>query len=282
MREWNAAIAHIETQLTEPITGAELARIALTSEYHFRRMFATLAGMPLSEYIRRRRLTAATAEILTGASVLDTAISYGYGSADAFTRAFKSFHGVTPSQAREPGVMLHSQPQLKIHINIEGSTNVPYRIETKDTFQLVGFTTSVPIVHLGANEAIEQFERSLDPNAIQALHELSNTEPLGALSVTEYVHDDDTQAIYWHAVATSSTTPVEDFHTQLIPAGKWVIFSTEGAVPEAFQQLWATAAAEWFPANPYEWAPGPQLLKTDLNATGDYGHAELWIPIIDE
>lgn len=40
---------------------AELARIAATSEYHYRRMFATLAGMPLSEYVRRRRLTVASA-----------------------------------------------------------------------------------------------------------------------------------------------------------------------------------------------------------------------------
>jgi len=48
MRAWNAAIDHIETQLTGEITGAELASIALTSEYHFRRMFATLAGIPLS------------------------------------------------------------------------------------------------------------------------------------------------------------------------------------------------------------------------------------------
>lgn len=59
-----------------------------------------------------------------------------------------------------------------------------------------------------------------------------------------------------------------------------MVFSTEGKVPEAFQQLWATAAAEWFPANPYEWAPGPQLLKTQLNTQGDSGQAELWIPIV--
>lgn len=128
MHEWNAAIAHIEDKLTEEISGAQLASIALTSEYHFRRMFATLAGMPLSEYIRKRRLTAATADILAGKSVLDTAIIYGYGSADAFTWAFKTFHGMTPTQARQSGSILHSQSQLKIHFKIEGSTNVPYRI----------------------------------------------------------------------------------------------------------------------------------------------------------
>jgi len=277
MHEWNAAIAHIEEHLTKEMSGAELASIALTSEYHFRRMFATLAGMPLSEYIRNRRLTAATADILAGKTVLDTAIAYGYGSADAFTRAFKAFHGITPTQARAPGATLKSQSQLKIHLKIEGSTNVPYRIVEKEAFYLVGYSTQVPIIHLGENHAIAAFERSLDRDNTEALAKLSNIEPFGTLSVTEYLAD-DTQAIYWHAVTTTAT-PFEDTDTKHVPAGQWVVFTTEGKVPEAFQQLWATAASEWFPANPYEWAPGPQLLATELNDAGDRGTAELWIPI---
>jgi AraC family transcriptional regulator len=277
MHEWNAAIAHIEAHLTDEITGAALANIALTSEYHFRRMFTTLAGMPLSEYIRNRRLTAATADILAGKSVLDTAIAYGYSSADAFTRAFKAFHGMTPTQARDPDATLKSQSQLKIHIKIEGSTNVPYRIVEKAAFHLVGYSTQVPIIHRGDNNAIAAFERSLDRDKTEALAELSDIEPLGSLSVTEYL-EDDTQALYWHAVATTARPP-EGTESKYVPAGQWVVFTTEGKVPEAFQQLWATAATEWFPANPYEWAPGPQLLNTELNDAGDRGTAELWIPI---
>jgi|SRR5690625_345615 len=277
MHEWNTAIELIETKLTEPIHVAELAQVAMTSEYHFRRMFTTLAGMPVSEYTRNRRLTQATADLLAGHTVLDTAMAYGYGSADAFGRAFKAFHGLTPSQAREPGARLRSQSQLKIRITIEGSIHVDYRIEDKEAFNLVGFNTVVPLIHLGDNAAIQRFERDLDPAAVQTLHNLSNIAPLGALSATEYL-DDDTQVRYWHAVAT--TTADESFQTKPIPAGQWVVFTTEGQVPEAFQQLWATAAAEWFPANPYEWAPGPQLLKTKLNAQGNFGQAELWIPII--
>lgn len=279
MHEWNTALGLIETKLTEPIDVAELARVAMTSEYHFRRMFVTLTGMPISEYIRNRRLTKATADLLDGASVLDTAIAYGYGSADAFSRAFKAFHGITPSQARATGATLRSQSQLTIRISIDGSTNVDYRIEHKEAFNLVGYNTAVPIIARGENTAILEFEQNLDQQALQALHALSNIEPLGALSATEYLADDDAQAIYWHAVATT-LTPDEPFHSKPITAGQWVVFTAEGKVPEAFQQLWATAAAEWFPANPYEWAPGPQLLKTQLNAQGTHGQAELWIPVV--
>src|SRR5699024_5045357 len=171
----------------------------------------------------------------------------------------------------------NSQSLLKIHLNIVGRTHEPYHLVEEDAFQLVGFSAQVPVIHLGEDDAIALLERSLDHHQGNARKELSNVEPGGAQRATEH-HDDRTQALYWHAV-TATATPPEDTEVRHVPAGQWVVFSTEGKVPEAFQQLWATAATEWFPANPYEWAPGPQLLAAKLNATGDQGTAELWIPI---
>lgn len=77
----NQAMEHIERHLDQPIEVADLARIAVTSEYHLRRLFSALAGMPLSEYVRRRRLTVAGAEVLAdGQTLLEIAVRYGYGS----------------------------------------------------------------------------------------------------------------------------------------------------------------------------------------------------------
>ncbi|EOM75065.1 helix-turn-helix domain-containing protein [Rhodococcus rhodnii] len=277
MREWNAAMEHIEATLTENVSAADLARIALTSEYHFRRMFATLAGMPLSEYIRRRRLTAAATEIVGGRPVLDVALAYGYGSADSFTRAFKAMHGVTPSQARSPGTALHSQSRLTFHLTIEGSTDVQYRIEDKGPFRLVGFRAVVPIVALGRNDVMEQFERNIDPDAAERLVDISNVEPRGTLGVTEYLDGRDDIVEYWHAVATTADAP-EGVESKDVPAGRWVVFTGGGVFPEALQQLWATAATEWFPTHPYRWAPGPQLLSITEDE-GDSGRGDLWIPV---
>lgn len=50
----NQAMEHIERHLDQAVEVVELARVAATSEYHLRRMFSALAGIPLSEYIRRR------------------------------------------------------------------------------------------------------------------------------------------------------------------------------------------------------------------------------------
>lgn len=281
MQEWNRAIELIEADLTSPIDVGHLAQVAFTSEYHFRRMFASLAGLPLSEYIRRRRLTAATAEIVAGQAVLDVAIRYGYGSAEAFTRAFKAMHGLTPSQARRPGAVLHSQPQLRFHLRIEGSADMKHRIVKKDAFRLIGLKTRVRLIYEGPNPEIEAFERSLDTTVRPRLAKLSDTEPFGLLAVTENIEEPGTEGSeldYSRAVASSHTAP-DGYDSTDIPAGLWVVFETEGKFPESLQHLWADAAAQWFPANPYRWSPGPQMLSVQPEPDGSKGRGQLWIPI---
>jgi AraC family transcriptional regulator len=112
VQEWNRAVELIEADLAAPVDVSRLARVALTSEYHFRRMFASLAGMPVSEYIRRRKLTAATAEIVAGQGVLVVAVRYGYGSAEAFTRAFKACTGLHPQRHDAPAPCSIPNPSL--------------------------------------------------------------------------------------------------------------------------------------------------------------------------
>ena len=62
----NEAMQYIETHISEKIELEELARIACCSEYHFQRMFSYMADMPLSEYIRRRRMSLAAADLKSG------------------------------------------------------------------------------------------------------------------------------------------------------------------------------------------------------------------------
>ncbi len=74
----NLALAYIEDNLADEIDMQQVERLALCSEYHFRRMFSFLAGIPLSEYVRRRRLTLAAFELLhSEVPVIDTAVKYG-------------------------------------------------------------------------------------------------------------------------------------------------------------------------------------------------------------
>lgn len=281
MQGWNRAVELIEQDLTADIEVRDLAKAAVTSEYHFRRMFSSLAGLPISEYIRRRRLTAATAEILEGVTVLDVAVRYGYGSAEAFNRAFRAMHGLSPSEARLPGAVLHSQPQLRFHLRVEGNTDMKHRIEDKPAFRLIGLKARVPLVHQGPNNAIIEFQRGLDPTVTKRLLEFADTDPAGPLSITDNIEEqrsEGSELDYWHAVASTQQAP-EEFESLEVPAGLWVVFEAEGKFPEVLQGMWADAATQWFPANPYRWAPGPEMLSVHVEAGGTHGRGQLWIPI---
>ena len=88
-------------------------------------MFAYLAGVPLGEYIRRRRMTLAAAELQTGdTKVIDLAVKYGYDSPTAFNRAFQGVHGIAPSAAREKGVALQAFLPISFKIMVKGAAQM--------------------------------------------------------------------------------------------------------------------------------------------------------------
>ena len=64
IERWNRAMDEIELSLTGEIDCERLGRIACCSAYHFQRMFTYLAGVPLGEYVRRRRMSLAAADFL--------------------------------------------------------------------------------------------------------------------------------------------------------------------------------------------------------------------------
>lgn len=108
----NQALDYIENNLSCDIDYNVAAKIMNCSEWEFRRIFSFLAQIPLSEYIRRRRLTMAAIDIKKGEKIIDVAIRYGYESQAAFSRAFSRFHGIAPSVARDEGVALKTFPCL--------------------------------------------------------------------------------------------------------------------------------------------------------------------------
>jgi AraC family transcriptional regulator len=87
----NRLVEFVEVHLTDEIDVAGWAMSLGTTEYHLRRMFSSLAGMPLSEYVRRRRMAGAAADVLEEGELLGIAVKYGNGSTEAFGRAFRSW-----------------------------------------------------------------------------------------------------------------------------------------------------------------------------------------------
>lgn len=278
----NQAMEHIEGRLDQPIEAADLARIATTSEYHFRRLFSALAGIPLSEYVRRRRLTVAGAEVLAGErTLLEVAVRYGYTSGEAFARAFRGMHGVGPGEARRSGAPLRSQPRLSFRLTVEGSGSMRYRIVEKEEFRVVGRKARVPLVHEGVNPAIADFIRGLGQETLRRIHSLSDQEPEGIVSASDQLDEsraEGTELDYYHGAVTRAAAP-EDMDTLTVPAGMWAVFESSGPFPQALQYLWRDVFTQWFPSNPYRSRPGPEILRTRLSQDGAQADAELWIPV---
>ncbi|MFJ4340420.1 GyrI-like domain-containing protein [Streptomyces sp. NPDC088915] len=278
----NRALDHIEEHLRGDLDPAELARIATTSEYHFRRLFSALAGMPLSEYVRRRRLTVAGAEVLSGErTLLEVAVRYGYGSGEAFARAFRAVHGVGPGEARRTGAALRSQPRMSFRLVVEGNSSMRYRIVEKDAFRIIGRGARVPLVHEGENPAIAAHIRSIGREALDRLARLSDGEPAGVLSAVTHLSDgreEGAELDYWHGAVSGADVP-EEFDALDVAAGTWAVFENEGPYPKALQYLWRDVFTQWFPSNPYASGPGPELLSVRPSEDWTTARAELWIPV---
>ena len=136
---FQASLDYIEQNLSGSLDIGEIAGKAALSPFYYQRIFSALCGMTVGEYIRARRMTLA-AQDLSGSEmrVIDAAVKYGYDSPDSFTRAFQRFHGINPSQAREPGASLRSFAPLHLKITMEGGKMLDYRIVEKAPFTVAG------------------------------------------------------------------------------------------------------------------------------------------------
>ncbi|MFC0713592.1 AraC family transcriptional regulator [Cellulomonas biazotea] len=281
----NRLVDLVEESLTEDLDVDRLAAALGTTEYHLRRMFSTLAGMPLSEYVRRRRMTVAAADVLRGSDdLLGVAVRYGYGSAEAFGRAFQSVHGVSPGQARRDGGPFRSQPTLRFRLTVEGASPMDVRLVTRPAFRLVGHAARVPLVHEGVNAAIQQHVTSLPPQEHQRLKDLGDAEPHGLLAVSADLDPDrreGTDLTYLHGVAVSDSAEVPgDLDVLDVDAGTWAVFRASGPYPQTLQTVWAATATEWFPSNPWRLRPGPEVVAV-VDRADDFSTAtvELWLPV---
>jgi AraC family transcriptional regulator len=279
----DAVEAHLATDPSAAVDAAGIAARLGTTEHHLRRMFASLAGMPLSEYVRRRRMSLAAVDLVSGQDdLLTIAVRYGYGSTEAFGRAFRSVHGAGPTDVRRHGGPLRTQPRIRFHLTIEGSIPMDTRITDLPAVRLVGHATRVPLVHEGVNPHIAEHVASIGVEENGRLKGLNDTEPTGMLAVSDDLDPDRTEGselTYLHGVATTAAPP-EDLDVIDVPAGTWAVFRTEGPHPAALQDAWAATATSWFPSQPWRLRPGPEIVAM-LAYDPEAGTAtcELWLPV---
>lgn len=280
----NAAVDYIEENLTGAIDILEAARLARCSEYHFRRMFSFVAGVPVSEYIRRRRLTLAAQELQqTKGTVEDIARKYGYSSPDAFTRAFQAVHGINPSQAKVKH-SLKAWPRMTFYLTIQGGIEMDYRIEEKPAFNFAGVSKRVPMQFEGVNQEIVKLAESITKEQREEMRRLQNTEPYEIVNVS-YDADagfmkEEGDLTHLIGVLTTSNQVSDRLDKVPVEACTWAVFPNEGPFPATLQETMAKTYSEWLPSSHYEVIDAPTFSFTKMSKDKkDYAYSEVWIPV---
>ncbi|MBI5957217.1 MAG: AraC family transcriptional regulator [Chloroflexi bacterium] len=284
LKQLNLAMGYIEAHLADEIDFQKVSQLAGCSEYHFRRMFSFLAGMTLTEYIRRRRLSHAAVELLhSPIKIIDLAVKYGYDSPDSFSRAFQKLHGLSPTEARLTGGGLKAIPPLTFQLTVQGGHEMDYRIVEKEAFYIVGIKKRVSLLYNGVNPEIAAMWASLTEDDIRALKQLSSVEPTGLLSASVNFTEgraEGTELDQYIGVATTGPQ-AQKWQALAVPASTWAVFTTRGKFPEALQSVWGRIYSEWFAMSGYEISEGPEILWNESKDTSrpDF-HSEIWIPVV--
>jgi AraC family transcriptional regulator len=278
LERMNDALDYIEINLDYEIDYAKIAQAACCSEYHFSRMFSSIAGISLSEYIRRRRLTLAAFEIQkSDIRIIDVAVKYGYESADSFARAFQKIHGIKPSDARDKGVQLKAFPRISFQISIKGDTEMDYRIENLD-FELRIVGKREPVKTKRAFKTIPTLWGNAKRDGfMQTLIDMSWENPkckleslLGVCGKEAAITDDEFD--YFMGVRYDGDVP-DSMEVLVIPPSTWAVFPN---VVEAWKRLYT----EWVPTSGYELANLP-CIECFYGSKHKPRH-ELWVPIINK
>lgn len=281
--EWlsrlNAAMLYLEEHLEDEIELTRMAQTACCSPFHFQRMFSYLAEVPLSEYIRRRKMTRAAADLQNGSErILDIALKYGYDSPTAFNRAFQSVHGIAPSEARRAGATLKAYLPISFKMTIKGEAEMNYRIEKREAFRIVGVKAHY---ELNAEENFAQipafWARTVQSGAFAQILGLLNQEPRGILGVCSGMNGRDFD--YYIAAPSDKTVP-EGLEEYTVPACTWAVFTCVGPMPSAIQDLQKRIVGEWLPGSGYEYANAPDIeVYFEGNQQAEDYRCEVWMPV---
>lgn len=286
LKRINEAIAYIETHLDGEIDYAAIAQIACCSPYHFQRMFSYMAEVPLSEYIRRRRLTRAAADLQNGVEkVIDVALRYGYDSPTAFTRAFQNQHGITPHAAREKGVTIKAYSPISFQVSIKGATVMNYKLEEKEAFRIVGPKLSTTMENEACYKDIPAFWNEVAAGGkIEQLGAMIDQPPFGMMGVSACgdtpITSTSTRFDYYIAAPTSQAVP-QGMTEYMVPAATWAVFECIGPMPGSIQELQRRVATEWLPTSGYEYGNAPDIeVYYDKDGTKPDTRSEVWIPVV--
>jgi AraC family transcriptional regulator len=269
------ALWFIESHFTQDLTLDDVASAGGVSRYHMSRVFGIATGCSVMRYVRGRRLTEAARTLAGGApDILTVALDAGYGSHEAFTRAFRDQFGLTPEGLRArgnlDGVTLTEAIQMDetLLANLE-----PPRFESLKTLLIAGLSQRYNAeTSVGIPAQWQRFAPYLGHIA-------------GRVGQTTYgvlCHSDDAgNAEYVCGVEVSDFAEVPAELSRLrIPEQRYAVFAHRDHI-STIRRTWFTIWNEWLPESGYRAAEGPEFERygKEFDPRTGAGGLQIWVPI---
>ena len=280
------AIAFVEENLEANIQLEQVAEIACYSKFHFSRLFSTMTGEGLQEYIRKRRLTESAEKLLTStAPILAIAQQYRFDSQAAYTRAFQDVFGITPGKYRKRGHKFVPLERYRLSPEdmdfLNNYTMTAPKIVELVTKQLIGMHTSTQL----ANNQIPNLWKTFMPRHKEVKNRVANEY----LAVHQYApdlkfEDFNPGTVYesWATVEVSDAGNVpEGMESRTLDGGLYAVFVHIGP-NSTFHNTFNFIHYEWLPKSEYELDSRDHF---EIMGEKYYGpehpksEEEIWIPI---
>ena len=290
------AIEYIEAHLSDEIDYDTLASQSFSSSYHFQRIFSIICGFTIGEYIRNRRLSLAGAELASGKiKVIDAALKYGYESPDSFAKAFRKFHGISPSQAKNNDGRLKSFSPIVLKISYEGGRLMNYRIEEKPEMILTGYKARFSGAPYGRERAAQEENFFITTRGKQwFLDGINRSGDIYCVinNVTDEGYDFcycnmldqwDRDNMYNREVTGVDFIESLGLEHIVIPANTYVIFETgiQKKPTQEYKELidsMLRIITEWMPEMGFQLKPDPELSLYHWLPRNER-NIQIWLPI---
>ncbi len=271
------ALWYVESHSRAPLTLEDVARACHVSPFHLTRAFSAALGMSLMRYVRVRRLSEAARQLAQGADdIFTVALDAGYGSHEAFTRAFREQFALAPEQVRAQGHLDNISFMEPIIMNSTPVSDLaPPRFESCSPLLLAGL---VERYNCQSPAGIPDQWQRLSPHLGHIPGQIGPVA-YGAC----YNFDGDGNFDYLCAVEVDSATRLPTgFKTLDVPANRYAVFTHTGHVAgirSTISAIWS----QWFPASDSKPIDAPMLERygPEFNPRTGLGGFEIWIPVAE-
>lgn len=226
-------VAAIEESLDQELHWDEIGDEIGCSGDTVQKVFSVIVGMPAMEYVRRRRLTLAAQHLAAGfGSVTQTAMMYGYGSPDAFARAFRRFHGTTPSAVAKHSHAFRLMPPLQPRVFVNASLPITTRCVSTEPLCITGRSRDYPTLASAQRDIAGFWSETKSLRAGWLSH--ANTSLSGFLGVIQRVGE---TGVVRYTIGTSVRQSNAGLDITKLPETQWLVFASDDDSPDAIQRF---------------------------------------------